>query len=59
MRKRPGSVYDKWNISVVICRNKTYYVMVGHSTDLSKEHRRSTQRRASWLSTTEIKKVVM
>jgi hypothetical protein len=22
-------------------RNKTYYVMVGHSTDLSKEHRRS------------------
>jgi hypothetical protein len=40
-------------------RNKTYYVMVGHSTDLSQEHRRSTQRQASWLSTTETKKVVM
>ena len=26
MRKRPGSVYDKWNIPVVIC--DTYFITV-------------------------------
>jgi hypothetical protein len=47
------------NIIGNIGRKRRSFSMVGHSTDLSKEHRRSTQRRASWLSTTETKKVVM
>ena len=39
MRKGPGSVYDKWHISVVICDTNIVKTVVGtYQSDLKRSH---------------------